>query len=194
MKSARLPFAASVLCLVTVAGAARAETPRTYVGTKKCGTCHPRELASWRETRMAKAFDYLKPGAAREAKVKAKLDPQKDYTTDKSCVACHTTGFEKQGGFVDMATTPDMAGIGCEDCHGAGSDYLPLMRNKAYKRAALVAAGLVDPITKEQCASCHNTKMPVGTMVGSRHFIRELAFDSGKLKGTHAKFALKATH
>jgi len=39
-----------------------------------------------------KAFAVLNPGVKAEEKKKAGLDPQKDYTTDLSCVQCHTTG------------------------------------------------------------------------------------------------------
>ena len=81
-----------------------------YVGTNNCKKCHIKEWKSWSETKMAKTFDVLKPGAEAEKKTAAGLDPNKDYTNDPTCVRCHSTGFGKPGGFVDLATTPAAPG------------------------------------------------------------------------------------
>ena len=160
-----------------------------YVGSKKCRACHLKEHTSWTATKMAKAFDKLKPGVAIAAKAKAKLDPKKDYTADPSCLGCHTTGYGKPGGFVDVATTPDLAGVGCEMCHGAGGTYLQKehmsLQNKEYKKAELVKVGLVGEITAKQCVECHNAKSP---------FFEEFKFEERKAKGTHEKLPLKYKH
>lgn len=197
MKILAATIASAVLFVASApAPAARApeEKPRAFVGTKRCRVCHAPEHASWAETKMAKAFELLKPGVARTEKTKAKLDPEKDFTRDPSCLACHTTGYGKPGGFTSLAATPDLAGVGCESCHGAGADYVGPMRNKTYRKSALVALGLVDTITKEQCASCHNPDCPVGVVIGSRHFKKELNFERGRIEGTHEKFPLKNKH
>ncbi len=161
----------------------------SYAGTKKCRPCHLKEYNAWSETKMAKAFELLKPGVKAAEKTKAKLDPKKDYTTDPACLACHTTGYGMPGGFVDAATTPDMAGVGCEMCHGPGGTYLKpehmSLQNKEYKKASLVAIGLVGTITKEQCTPCHNPKSP---------FFKDFNFEERKTKGTHEKFPLKFQH
>lgn len=181
------------LAIVTVVAAApvcqAAEGGHAYVGAKKCRSCHLKEHTSWSATKMAKSFENLKPGVAAEAKTKAKLDPNKDYTTDAKCLACHTTGYGKPGGFVDLATTPDMVGVQCEMCHGAGGTYLKKehmsLTNKEYKKADLVKVGLVDEIKAEQCATCHNSDSP---------FFKEFKFEERRAKGTHEKFPLKYTH
>ena len=59
---------------------------------KKCSSCHKAQAKSWRSTAHAKAMESLKPGTREEAKVKAGLDPDKDYTKDKDCVGCHVDG------------------------------------------------------------------------------------------------------
>jgi Cytochrome c554 and c-prime len=177
--------------LVVAAAPLQGATP-SFVGAKKCKACHLKEFNSWAESRMAKSFDLLKPGVNAAAKKKAKLDPDKDYTKDATCLACHTTGYGKTGGFVDIATTPDLAGVGCEMCHGPGGTYLQKeymsLQNKEFKKASLVAVGLVGQITKDQCAGCHNTKSP---FVG-----KDYVFDfvARKTKGTHEKFPLKYAH
>ncbi len=163
-----------------------------FVGSKKCKPCHVKEWKSWSETKMAKAFDVLRPGALAKEKQAAKLDPAKDYTTDKGCLACHVTGFGKRGGFVDFKTTPDLVGVGCEMCHGAGGTYISkghmTLENKEFKRADLVKVGLVGTIAEEQCKVCHNDKSP---FVGAGYVFD---FAKRKAQGTHEKFPLKYKH
>jgi len=60
-----------------------------YVGVSKCRPCHLAQTKSWEETRMAKAFELLKPGVAVDAKRTHNLDPNKDYTSDPNCLSCH---------------------------------------------------------------------------------------------------------
>lgn len=170
---------------------ARAEE-HAFIGTKKCKTCHLKEYKSWAETEMAQAFETLKAGARAEAKKAAGLDPAKDYTGDVSCLPCHTTGYGKPGGFVDVATTPDLVGVGCEMCHGAGGSYvadgLMSLKNKEYKKVDVVAAGMVAEVSAKQCVSCHNSKSP---FVGD-DFVFDFA--ANKDKGTHENFPLKYSH
>ena len=78
--------------------AKKATTEYDFVGTKNCKKCHIKQFKSWKETKMAKAFEILKPGERAEAKKKAGLDPAKDYTKEAECLACHTTGYGKPGG------------------------------------------------------------------------------------------------
>jgi len=163
-----------------------------YVGNKKCKMCHMKEHKSWATTKMANAYEQLKPGERAEAKKAAGLDPAKDYTKDGTCLACHTTGYGKTGGFVDIETTPNLAGVGCEMCHGPGGTYVKneymSLKNKEYKKTDVVAVGMVDTITKAQCLGCHNTDSP---------FVNDdyiFDFDANQDKGTHEKFPLKYPH
>lgn len=181
---------AAAIGLATIPFAVAEE--HAYVGTKNCKKCHIKEWKSWSETKMAKTFETLKPGVAAEAKQKAGLDPNKDYTTDASCVKCHVTGYGKPGGFVSVDKTPELVGVGCEMCHGAGGTYtkpeLMSLKNKNYKRADVVAAGMVEKVAVEQCLGCHNAESP---FVGDDYVFD---FEANKDKGTHEKFPLKYTH
>jgi hypothetical protein len=163
-----------------------------YVSSKKCKGCHLKEWKSWAETKMAKSFEILKPGERAEAKKAAGLDPDKDYTTDETCLPCHSTGYGEAGGFTDIEGTPDLAGVGCEMCHGPGGTYLESqymsLKNKEYKKADLVAVGMVGEVTVEQCQGCHNTDSP---FVGSDYVFD---FEANKETGTHEKFPLKYSH
>jgi hypothetical protein len=164
-----------------------------YIGTKKCKTCHLKEWKSWSTTKMANSFDLLKPGTRKEKKVAAGLDPEKDYTADPECLPCHTVGYGETGGFVDLATTPNHAGVGCEMCHGPGGTYIKKeymsLQNKEYKRAEIIKVGLVYPIVAETCASvCHNTKSP---FVGDDYVFD---FEKRRNEGTHEKYPMKYQH
>ena len=139
-----------------------------YVGDTKCKMCHSKdtlggaEFPAWEKTAHAKAFESLKPGAKADAKTKAKLDPQKDYSTDAACLKCHNTGYGKPS-----AADAKLEGVQCEACHGPGSEYKSpkIMGKKKYqdnKEAAhkdALAAGLVMP-TEELCKGCHNQESP----------------------------------
>jgi len=163
-----------------------------FVGSQKCKMCHIKEWKSWSETKMAKAFEALKPGQAADRKRGVGLDPEKDYTKDEACVPCHVTGYGKKGGFTSIEATPDLAGVGCEVCHGAGGTYLQKehmsLQNKEFKKADLVAVGLTDTITAEQCKGCHNSKSP---FVGPDYVFD---FEARKNEGTHEKVPLKFKH
>jgi hypothetical protein len=166
-----------------------------FVGAGKCKKCHLPAFKSWEKLKHAHAMDTLKPGNATEAKAKFKLDPNKDYSKDETCLPCHTTGYGKPGGFA-LATDEGgakkmeaMANVGCESCHGAGGKYLDLhdeiMKSKRkYKQEEMRAAGSVIP-TAEVCMTCHNEKSP--TFDPAKKF----DFESMKEKGVHERTPLK---
>jgi len=160
-----------------------------FIGSKKCKTCHMKQYKSWEKTTMSQAFELLKPGVRAEAKQAADLDPEKDYTSDADCLRCHVTGLGEAGGFVDAATSPTLAGVGCETCHGAGSTYTKKehmsLKNKKYKKADIVAAGMVDQVGEQLCVGCHNSDSP---------FFEGFDFEKQKDEGTHEHFPLKYEH
>lgn len=170
------------LACVSIADAAEIK----YVGARKCKMCHKKQYKSWKKTSMANAFELLKPGVEADDKKRAGLDPSKDYTTDSTCLECHTTGYGKPGGFVDFKTTPKLVGIQCEACHGAGKKYLKLMmKNPSFKHTDAVQLGLMVPDEKT-CLECHNNKNPL--------FEGEFNFDEAIKKGVHEHFELKKNH
>jgi hypothetical protein len=177
-----LILALSVLFLLPAAAEAQ------YVGGHKCRVCHLPQFKSWQGTRMAKAFELLKPGVSAEAKKAQNLDPDKDYTSDPKCVECHVTGYGQPGGFVSLAETPKLVGVQCEVCHGPGGGYLKpelmSLKNKEYKRSDLVAADMVIP-SEETCQGCHNNKSP---------FFKPFDYETRKREGTHKHIPLKYKH
>ncbi|MEW5773738.1 MAG: cytochrome c family protein [Thermodesulfobacteriota bacterium] len=110
----------------------------TYVGSKACAECHQEEYDSFQK-------DSKKPHSFRGVeKMRSDLKPEEL----KGCYACHTTGYGKPGGFVDPKSTPDLADVGCETCHGPGSAH--------------AAAGDPGSITRKPdlkaCLDCHSAE------------------------------------
>ncbi|MBI4741380.1 MAG: cytochrome C554 [Betaproteobacteria bacterium] len=153
-----------VLGAVALSGAANAAPE--YVGVKVCTKCHEAQGESWAGTSHAKALDSLKPNVKAEEKKKARLDPAKDYTKDKDCVGCHSTGFGLAGGHAvgkEPGGAAALGTVGCESCHGPGGVYRD-QHSKAEKklkqtseatpRKTLVADGQNFDYEKA-CATCH---------------------------------------
>jgi RecJ-like exonuclease len=111
-------------------GALAASAAPTYVGAEKCKMCHHVEYDSWAQTKHAKATADAKASTTRKF--------------DAACLTCHATDKSEA-----------MAGVQCEACHGAGSDYKTLSVMKDLAKAK--AAGLVMP-TQETCNGCHDGK------------------------------------
>lgn len=162
----RLILVVSVSSAIVFTPAAFAEEKGSYVGYKKCGGCHISQRDSWLDTSHAKAMDSLKPKAKANEKKKAKLDPNKDYTKDKDCIGCHTTGYGEKGGY--KADMPEkkaqfLQGVSCEMCHGAGSLFRKKHKEAGAKhkktkeatpRKELADAGQIFDY-EEACAGCH---------------------------------------
>ena len=134
-----------------------------YDGRKKCSGCHKSQYKSWKKTAHAKAMKSLEAGTRKEAKIKAGLDPDKDYTEDKNCVGCHTTGFGHDGGYEIEDPSKYTVGVGCESCHGPGKKYRRLHREASNKfdkekvptpRQVLADAGEEFAFV-ERCNACH---------------------------------------
>jgi hypothetical protein len=168
---------AAVLAFAAGHGMADDAKP-TYVGDAKCMKCHSKQVTSWKKTALAKSMETLKPTAEADnkdlfaSKKAAGLDPAKDYTTDPKCLACHTTGYGKDGGYPEKVTADNekaaksMGSVSCEACHGPASAYLEYKNAKrkenkdyAFTKEELVKAGLVTP-TEETCKTCHNKDNP----------------------------------
>ena len=151
-----------------------------------------KQYKAWKKTSMATSFENLKPGIKAEEKKKAGIDPDKDYTADKDCLRCHTTGYGKPGGFTSLAETPKLINVQCEGCHGPGGDFTKIMKkDKKFKLADVKAAGLVVPNESENnCMECHGGDSPFNEKVDPKYKfeIKE------RLENTHQHFPLKYEH
>ena len=177
--------------LAMILGMTGAVDGADYVGVKKCKMCHIKQFKSWEKTSMATSFENLKAGMKADAKKKAGLDPEKDYTTDANCLVCHTTGYGKPGGFTSIEATPKLINVQCESCHGPGGDFRKVMKDKKFKLADVVAAGLILPNEKvNNCMECHGSDSPFNETVDAKY-----KFDiKERLKKTHEHYPLKYEH
>ncbi|MFQ5504529.1 MAG: cytochrome c family protein [Planctomycetota bacterium] len=185
------------------ASAKKAAQP-VYTGSRVCRKCHTDQYKTWKKAKMTKAFELLKPGVRAEAKVKAKLDPDKDYSRDETCLPCHVTGWGKPGGYAipPQGDSPEarkaqklarsMEGVQCEACHGPGSLVVAYKKKKEdYTWADIVKKGLTEGVsfpTKERCLGCHNDESPFvdkGTVFD---------FATRKSEGTHRHYRMDFDH
>jgi YVTN family beta-propeller protein len=124
-----------------------------YTGVRACAECHRgREMgyqfSRWRLGPHAGAYAVLATQRALEIAGDDGVggDPQ----LSPACLRCHTTGHGAGREFRDTFGVDE--GVGCEACHGAGSEYLAeaIMRDGRAARAA----GL-EPVTRATCLGCH---------------------------------------
>lgn len=121
----------AVLCAVSLASA------EGYVGSKACGECHEAEYARFQKhSKKAHSWESVK--------VMASDLTQKELA---NCYECHTTGYGK-GGFRSYESTPELADVGCETCHGAGAAHADGGDPSLIRRVPEV----------EQCQVCHNAE------------------------------------
>jgi hypothetical protein len=103
-----------------------------YVGSQTCRLCHTRIHDAWQETLHAEALETLEAIGQGD---------------NPACVGCHTVGFGEPGGFVDRATTNALAEVGCEDCHGPGSDHIHNVSDESLRPPRDIRAAV--------CGRCH---------------------------------------
>ena len=129
------------------------------VGAKKCKSCHKKignPYKIWLDTGHAKAYETLaSPEAKKIAADKGLGDPQKE----EACLKCHVTRYFLGNPAVSAkGKYADSEGVGCEACHGPGSDF---KKKKIMKdHDAAVAAGLKRDKSEAHCTKCHNDESP----------------------------------
>lgn len=131
------------------------------IGAPKCKSCHMAKTGDqwkiWTESAHSGAFETL---ASEEAgKIAAAKDLGNPQQED-ACLKCHATrAFLGTGVVVSgKANYADSEGVGCESCHGPGSDYKP--KNIMEDPEAARAAGLVMNKAADGCTRCHNEESP----------------------------------
>lgn len=122
--------AGMVVAALLVVFALAAGAGPTFIGAQKCKMCHKIQYDSWAQTEHAKATDDAKAST--------------QWKFEAACLSCHATNQDET-----------LAGVQCEACHGAGSDYKSIQIMKDRQKA--VAAGLLIP-TQATCDGCHDGK------------------------------------
>ena len=78
-----------------------------FLGNDACRACHAAAYERWRATRHARDFAGLLAADRLLA----------------SCLRCHVTGYGDRLGYRATGESLDLANVGCEACHGPGSDH-----------------------------------------------------------------------
>ena len=145
------------LLLAILASSALAED-KQYLGASSCkGDCHSEIYKTWLESKHAKSFQNLLPGAREKGKKEAKLKINEDYSKDKSCLPCHVTGWN-EGGYSMVAPQKELEGVGCESCHGAAGQWNEPHKDKDLpaRKRRMKQLGQMDPFgSRSVCAICH---------------------------------------
>jgi len=128
------------------------------IGAPKCKTCHRAKTGDqwkiWTESAHARAFETLASVESQKIAADRGLgDPQQET----ACLKCHATKSSLGEGVVinEKANYEDNEGVGCEACHGPGSDYKS--RKVMLDPEAARMAGL---IMNTGCRKCHNEESP----------------------------------
>ncbi|MBM80699.1 MAG: hypothetical protein CMJ78_08915 [Planctomycetaceae bacterium] len=96
------------------------ESRANFVGAAKCGECHKKAYAKWKNSKHAHAYESL---------IRGREGQEKNWISrihDPECLCCHVTGWEPQevlpfeSGFLSVDETPLLKGQQCENCHGPG--------------------------------------------------------------------------
>ena len=131
-----------------------AQHPSKYTGVMECAGCHKGpgrgyQFSKWRVGPHAKAFAVLSTSAAYA--IAKEMDVSGNPQEARSCLECHSTAHHRPaGGFLDSFAISE--GVGCEACHGAGSEYADqavMTDKRAAGRAGLQA------VTVDTCLRCH---------------------------------------
>lgn len=137
MRSRASIACASLAALAIAAGEGDSRAAgRDWIGSARCGSCHPAELAAWRATPHAKV-SFAVPAALR-------------LPGTAVCLTCHATGEQPAGLLVEPA-------VGCEACHGAGADYAAddIMRNPRLAADLGLVELRAPAVRAALCAGCH---------------------------------------
>jgi hypothetical protein len=98
-------------------------------GSASCMECHKTDDKLWHDSKHSHAIDVLR---------------ERGFHADPFCLSCHTTGYGLAGGFVSLKTSPQLTGVGCENCHGPSQAHV----NDPKLKTPFAAA--------DQCVRCHD--------------------------------------
>ncbi len=135
-----------------------------YVGAAKCFTCHKKDksgnqMQKWLDGRHSKAYETLAGDAAKAIATERGIE---DAQKADQCLKCHVTAAGAAAEAFDPKGKYALEdGVGCESCHGAGSEYKSMKVMKAITAGTTDGAtvGLISP-TAETCTGCHNEESP----------------------------------
>ncbi len=110
----------------------------TFVGSAACAGCHPQSHEVWAKSGHAHAFATL---------------VKRDSEADPNCIACHVVGFGEPGGYQRSMKAERLTDVGCESCHGPGSEHIRIAAGTPPGQPLPVS---LRPVGPGQCVQCHH--------------------------------------
>lgn len=146
---ARIPELVST-CEAALECAPAPEGAPTYVGVEACFDCHRQQVQFWQK-QMVEAPGKDEDGNA----IVRKLSHASAWDTlvhegkdkDRSCVGCHSVGFNEPGGYCKTSDVDFRRNVQCESCHGPASLHVAL----AGDPSKLVRQNVDESV----CRNCH---------------------------------------
>jgi len=126
-----------------------------YTGSDSCKFCHDYEYWKWRDAASRE------PDSQAHADAYATLE-QVGSQFDPECVICHVVGMEYESGFVSEEKTGHLKNVGCENCHGPGSEHI----------RTLGTAKTTEP--KSVCLDCHTPEASGDYAGNERAFLEKI--------------------
>jgi len=119
-----------------------------YRGSKSCKPCHEYEYEKWSSKAHAHAYATLE-------RDRSQYDPE--------CVVCHVVGGDYESGFVSEAkSSEDLKNVGCENCHGPGSEHIESWGVTATRGP------------KSKCVDCHTPENSVNYAGNEELYLKKI--------------------
>jgi len=118
-----------------------------FVGSKACRRCHEYEYDKWSTKAHAAAFATL-------VEVNSHRDPE--------CVICHVVGLDYESGFITEEKTPHLEDVGCENCHGPGSQHVITLGQMPTSQPKMV------------CLNCHTPEKSAGYTGHEEEYMKKI--------------------
>jgi len=133
---------------------------KVYQGVAVCELCHSitkfgDQYGKWKKTNHAWAYTDL--STERGYEIARQMGVNEKPQTSGKCLVCHSTGYNS--GIEKDAMFRIEDGVQCEQCHGAGNNYIHLNTMKRIFQGEILpeSAGQIRP-NKETCMECHEQK------------------------------------
>lgn len=134
---------AEITCAEPAPGAA------VYVGAASCRGCHAKAYEFWQAQKV------VSEGKGPDGKMVSRtLSHAHAWDTlvaqgkdkDRTCIGCHSVGFNEPGGYCRSSDVGERKGVQCESCHGPGSLHV---------QSAGAPQQIQKLVPESTCRQCH---------------------------------------